>query len=95
MPLTKKEHAQFIEIHAILREAWKKACREEGVPEDTAAVIFSSSNASAKEYNQHVDELIKIRNRIRHNVARRERHAALTGMGLKRVKGDLGVTYYE
>lgn len=29
------------------------------------------------------------------NAARRERHAVLTSLGLKRVKGNLGGTYYE
>lgn len=33
--------------------------------------------------------------RKEHNQARRERHAALTGLGLKRVKGALGGVYYE
>lgn len=33
--------------------------------------------------------------RLRKNRARRERHAALTSLGLKRVKGALGGVYYE
>lgn len=31
----------------------------------------------------------------RHNAARRERHAAMTDLGLKRVRGALGGVYYE
>ena len=33
--------------------------------------------------------------RIIYNANRRERHAALTSLGLKRVKGALGGVYYE
>ena len=32
---------------------------------------------------------------VRRNAARREKHDALTSLGLKRVKGALGGTYYE
>ena len=33
--------------------------------------------------------------RLRKNKARRDKHAVLTSLGLKRVKGALGGTYYE
>jgi len=33
--------------------------------------------------------------RLRRNLARRVRHEAMTSIGLKRVKGALGGTYYE
>ena len=39
---------------------------------------------------QHKDNM-----RIIRNAKRRERHAALTSLGLKRVKGALGGVYYE
>jgi hypothetical protein len=34
-------------------------------------------------------------NQVNRNKARRDRHAAYTSCGLKRVKGNLGGTYYE
>ena len=37
----------------------------------------------------------EIKNQVRRNANRRAKHAALTSLGLKRVKGALGGTYYE
>jgi len=45
--------------------------------------------------NDAILDFMKTRKRFLHNSARRERHAILTEMGLKRVKGNLGNVYYE
>jgi uncharacterized Zn finger protein len=47
------------------------------------------------EYNEAVAAFQKIRKQIKKNEVRRLRHAILTEMGLKRVKGNLGNVYYE
>lgn len=42
-----------------------------------------------------LDEAKAMAKRLRVNRARRERHKALTDLGLKRVRGALGGVYYE
>jgi hypothetical protein len=37
----------------------------------------------------------QIRKQVERNAARRAKHEAMTSLGLKRVKGALGGTYYE
>lgn len=41
------------------------------------------------------EQLKKEQKRIERNRVRRERHAILTDMGMKRVRGALGGVYYE
>jgi len=35
-----------------IKEAWRYACQEEGVSEDTKFVVFSDDNQWAKRYNK-------------------------------------------
>lgn len=95
MPLTSKEAKLLNDKKAEVRSAWAAACVEANVPTDTKFVVFSNASDLAKRHNELMDEYFKLLNRIKKNVARRERHAAYTDLGLKRVKGALGGVYYE
>ena len=78
--------------------AWIKACEADGI-ELSAKFVVLSNTASAAAYNELMGLYLKaVRNfskQLARNKARRARHAAHTSLGLKRVKGALGGTYYE
>jgi hypothetical protein len=93
--MNKKELAQIAAAKLALRTQWEKACDFEQIPHDSTFIIFSVSNTETDKYNKMALELDKMRQRIVRNVTRRERHEAMTSLGLKRVKGALGGTYYE
>ncbi len=95
MPMTQKEANQLNVKKAEVKAAWFAACLEAGVPTDTKFVVFSNASDLAKRHNELMGEFFKLRNRIARNVTRRERHAVMSDMGLKRVKGANGGTYYE
>lgn len=78
-----------------VRLAWVSACKHDGIDPASKFVVFSADNPFRATHEQQTRELIQLRNRIAKNIARRERHAAYRDLGLKRVKGALGGTYYE
>ena len=59
----------------------------------------AATGRSPYEVNSAVEVITKagreIKAQVRRNANRRAKHAALTSLGLKRVKGALGGTYYE
>jgi hypothetical protein len=75
--------------------SWRAACLHDGIGTDSKFVVFSADNLAAIRHNELMGKFRHLRNKIRHNIARRERHAAMTDMGLLRVKGALGGVYYE
>ena len=74
---------------------WALMCQVDGVDPSSKFVVFPNGNPYALEYNEAVAAFQKIRKQIKKNEVRRLRHAILTEMGLKRVKGNLGNVYYE
>lgn len=56
---------------------------------------FIRENAAQDADKQDLQSWSDAYSKAMRNAARRERHAAMTSMGLKRVKGALGGTYYE
>lgn len=56
---------------------------------------LSKNCVACKLHKEHSKEAHEALIRRERNVARREKHAAYTSCGLKRVKGALGGTYYE
>jgi hypothetical protein len=95
MNMTQKEANQLNEAKAKVLAQWREACFTQGVPADSKFVVFADTNEAAKEHNRLMGEFFALRNRIARNIARRERHAAMKDLGLKRVKGSLGGAYYE
>lgn len=95
MPFTKKETDQLNAAKASVRKLWLAACEEAGVPATSPFVVFENSSEAAKAHNLAMGEYFKLVNRFNRNVTRRERHAAMKDMGLKRVVGALGGVYYE
>jgi hypothetical protein len=95
MPMTTKEVIKLNEMMNLIRKQWREACLVQGVPADSKFVIMSPTNEAAIEHNRLMGEFFKLRNRILANVRRRERHQAMKDLGLNRVKGSQGGTYYE
>lgn len=95
MKLTKKEAADLNANQALVRATWAAACEFDGISPDSRFVVFSNTNPHATRHNELMGEFLKLRNRIARNATHRERHAAMTSLGLKRVKGSLGGVYYE
>ena len=93
--LTQKEVNQLNEAKAKVKASWTAACKEAGIPTDSKFVVWTNGSELAKVHNELMSEYFKLRNRIKKNMARRERHAAMTGMELKRVTGAQGGVYYE
>jgi hypothetical protein len=81
-----------------VQAAWIAACEAEGIPVDSKFVVFGNT-VEAALYNETMGMYLRARREFQRqldrNKARRDRHAALTGLGLKRVKGSLGGVYYE
>ena len=77
---------------------WIAACEADGIDIASKFVVFTDTLA-ARQYNEAMGLFLKARqkyhNQLNRNRARREQHAALTSLGLKRVKGALGGVYYE
>lgn len=95
MPLNAKEAKQLNEQKACVKLAWEHACKHDGIDAASKFVVFSNDNPFAKTHNEQMAEYLKLMARIKKNIARRDRHAAFTSCGLKRVKGALGGVYYE
>ena len=81
-----------------VQNAWIKACQADNIPLSTSFAVFSNTTEAAA-YNELMGIYLKsvqaYRKQLDRNRSRRERHGILTSMGLKRVKGNLGGTYYE
>lgn len=95
MPYTVKEYNQVVEAKKRIKELWVLACANDGIDPTTTCVIFSNSNPAAVVYNTAMGAYFDLVKRIKKNKARRDRHATLTDLGLKCVKGSLGGVYYE
>lgn len=93
--MTSKEANQLNAAKAAVQAQWAKACASIGLPADTKFVVFNNDNIEANEHNRLMGEFFKLRNRIARNIARRERHAAMKDLGLRRVTGAQGGVYYE
>lgn len=87
--------AAYNAAQAEVKRLWNLMCSADGVNPASKFVVFANSNPYAVPYNEAMTTFQKIRKQIKKNEARRLRHAILTEMGLKRVKGALGGTYYE
>jgi hypothetical protein len=81
-----------------VQSAWLAACAADQIDPASKFVVFTNTTEAAA-YNELMGMFLKARqrfhNQVNRNRNRRERHSALTGMGLKRVKGALGGVYYE
>lgn len=93
--MTKKEADQLNAAKADIKDAWTVACNHDGISPDSKFVVFSNDNPAAIRHNILMLEFMKLRNRIARNVARRERHAAMKDLGLRRVRGSQGGVFYE
>jgi hypothetical protein len=93
MNLNAKEITDLNRAKDRVRTFWNAACVEANVPVDSKFVVFDFGPA-AKAYGEAMHDLMKLRARIRKNVARREKHQAMLDLGLKayRVNGE---TIYE
>lgn len=95
MNFNTKEREALALQEARVRGFWFLMCEADGISPDSKFVVFSEKNPYHAEHNDAVRELFTMRKRFAKNASRRERHAVLTGMGLKRVRGALGGVYYE
>lgn len=96
MAFTVKEYNQVVLAKRELRALWLEACAIDGITDTSATcIIFSNGNPKADEYNTRMSAYFKMVKRIKANEARRAKHAAMSDLGLARVKGALGGTYYE
>lgn len=81
-----------------VQSAWLAACEADGIEPSSKFVVFTNTTEAAA-YNEMMGMYLKAvrayRKQLDHNRNRRERHEALTSMGLKRVKGNLSGMYYE
>jgi hypothetical protein len=93
--MTTKEANQLNAAKATIKSFWDAACKVEGIDPASKFVVFSNDNLFAKDHNVAMDAYFKLVRRIKANIARRERHAAMKDLGLNRVKGNLGGVYYE
>ena len=82
----------------------KQAWHTEGYDKLASACMYltlseKAGNISVKDAYRAIQVLVTagkaIRKQVQRNANRRAKHAALTSLGLKRVKGALGGTYYE
>lgn len=93
--MTNKEAKLLNDAKAAILKQWREACFTQGIPADSKFVVFAETNEAAKEHNRLMGEFFKLRNRIQRNIDRRARHQAMRDLGLNRVKGAQGGTYYE
>lgn len=93
---TAKEYNQVVLAKRELRVLWLEACAIDGITDTSATcIIFSNGNPKSDEYNTRMGAYFKMVKHIKANAARRARHTAMTDLGLVRVKGNLGTTFYE
>lgn len=95
MPLTNKEAKQLNDAKAQVKSLWIRACIADGIETSSMFVEFSKDNQAAVDHNQAMGEYFKMLNKIKRNVARREKNEAMRSIGLKRVVGAQGGVYYE
>jgi hypothetical protein len=88
----------LIALKRDVQAAWITACEADGIDPASKFVVFGNTTEAAN-YNElmglYLRAIRAYRAQVKRNQARRDRHAVLTGLGLKRVKGALGGTYYE
>jgi hypothetical protein len=95
MKLTAKETKALETAKHNAAVAWSKACLEANVPSNASFVAFDFSKPMAQASNAAAAELLKVRNRVVKNAARRARNQAMRDLGLTRVVGNLGGVYWE
>lgn len=93
--ISQKEANQLNAAKAQVKALWILACQADGIDPESKFVVFTANNQVAQDHGQAISHFFDLRNRIKRNEARRERHAAYRDLGLTRVKGNLGGTYYE
>jgi hypothetical protein len=75
-----------------VQAAWLAACEADQIDPSSKFVVFTNTTEAAA-YNELMGMFLRARqkfhNQVNRNRARRERHAALTSMGLKRVQGGI------
>ena len=83
-----------------MKQPWRTA----GYDKLSSAYMYlmlseSAGNIATRGAHEAIQVLVvagkSIRKQVERNANRRAKHAALTSLGLKRVKGALGGTYYE
>jgi len=84
--MTQNEANELNTLKAAVKASWQAACNREGIPTDSKFVVFSKDNQEAVSHNDLMQEFFKARKRILRNETRRERHAAMTSLGLTRVR---------
>ena len=94
--MTNKEAiAAHAAAQAEVKRLWNLMCVADGIDPHSKFVVFADANPHAIAYNEAMAAFQLIRKRINRNTLRRERHAVMTSLGMKRVKGSLGGVYYE
>jgi hypothetical protein len=94
--MTKSQKAVQV-AQAEVSRIWRLMCLEAGVGTDSKFVVFPEEveQKYGSEHRLAFNALCRAIKAEKVNKARRDRHAAMSDMGLKRVKGALGGTYYE
>lgn len=95
MGLTAKEAKQLNDSKAAVKTSWEAACKFNNIDPTSKFVTFSNDNLAALNHNSLMGAHLALVKRIRRNIAQRERKAMYKDLGLTRVKGNLGGTYYE
>lgn len=95
MGLTAKEAKQLNESKAAVKAAWNAACEADGVDPASKFVVWTNGSALARIHNELMGAHFKLVNRIKRNIAARDRTDAIKSLGMRRVKGALGGTYIE
>jgi hypothetical protein len=98
MATIQAHHNHITILKRDVQAAWIKACEADSIDIASKFVVFSNT-VEAANYNElmgmYLRAIQKYRNQIDRNRARRERTSMLQDLGIKRVKGALGGTYYE
>jgi hypothetical protein len=81
-----------------VQSAWLAACEADRIDPMSKFVVFTNTTEAAA-YNELMGLFLKAvrayKAQIKRNQDRRERTSMLKDLGVKRVKGALGGTYYE
>lgn len=90
-----KSQAKVAAARTEVKRLWSLMCEHDKINPTSLFVVMDPANPLTAEYNAAALALqVAIKNEIK-NQARRDKHAAYTSCGLKRVKGALGGVYYE
>jgi hypothetical protein len=78
-----------------VKRLWNLMCEYEGISPTSKFVSFSDRNPFSTQYSYAMQNFQAASRREKVNATRRARHEAMLACGMKRVKGNLGGTYYE